>query len=152
MRLVRADGVDPLAHLGPDLCLAEVDFGSIVQRCRQLLPADTDLATALLDQRVAAGIGNVFKSEVLWAHHRHPEEPVGAIDDSAVTTLFTTAHHQLRANLGPGPRMTIDGGLAVYGRSGRPCVRCGEAILSARTGTPARFTYWCPSCQRAATG
>ena len=54
---------------------------------------------------------------------------------------------QLRANLGHGPRTTVPGGLAVYGRQRRPCLACGTPIAMRRHGRQARSTYWCPRCQ-----
>jgi endonuclease-8 len=61
--------------------------------------------------------------------------------------LLETAARLLQANLGAGPRTTVAGGLAVYGKRGRPCRRCGTTIRSTRQGDHARVTYWCPTCQ-----
>ena len=61
--------------------------------------------------------------------------------------LYETAHAQLRANLGPGRRVTYRGGLAVYGKQRRPCPRCRTPIQRAWTGNDPRVTYWCPRCQ-----
>ena len=70
-----------LERLGPDLCEPEVDMEAVVARLATLDP-DTELAAALLDQRVAAGIGNVFKSEVCWAERIFPFTPIGAIGEA----------------------------------------------------------------------
>jgi formamidopyrimidine-DNA glycosylase len=112
---------------------------------------DADIADVLLDQRVAAGVGNVFKSEALFAVGIHPLTPIGALDGSARRRLWTTAQRQLRANAGPGPRRTTvtNHGLAVYGRHHGGCPRCDGAIEYAPAGPNAssRSSYWCPACQ-----
>jgi len=137
----------PVAHLGPDLCLADVDIDEVVDRSRVLPEPDVEIADALLDQRVAAGIGNVFKSETLWANRTSPFVPLSAIDAEVRHRLWATASRQLRANLVGGPRTTVPGGLAVYGRQRKPCRRCGTTIQVVEHGTHARLTYWCPTCQ-----
>jgi endonuclease-8 len=136
-------------HLGPDLTSDEPDFGTGVARLRTL-DATTELADGLLDQRVAAGIGNVYKSEVCFACGVHPLTPVGDIDDDLAERLFRTAHRMLRANLRGGLRSTVGGRpgeVAVYGRRRKPCRRCGTPIVGRRTGVQQRSTYWCPKCQ-----
>lgn len=139
-------------HLGPDLCrpepaLPEADVAEIVHRLRTLAPPDTRLDTALLDQRLFCGVGNVYKSEVLAAAGLHPATPLAAVGDDTSRQLAAIAHRLLRANLGRTDRVTVPGGLAVYGRAGRPCRRCGTPIERALTGPHHRSTYWCPVCQ-----
>lgn len=143
-------GTDPVAHLGPDLTGPEPDLSLAVERLAALADADTITADALLDQRVAAGIGNVYKSEVLWTCRVHPRTPVALLDAETRDRLYATAHRFLRANLGAGGRVTapgVPGGLAVYGRRGKPCPRCGTPISAATMGVMARSTYWCERCQ-----
>lgn len=140
--------------LGPDLITNEGALNSVVQRARRLPPV-TPLTDVLLDQRVAAGIGNVYKSELLFLHRLHPQRALGSIDDATLAAVYRDAAALLRRNLGPGPRTTrfADDGagrLWVYGRGGRPCLRCGSAIRYARGGKDWRSTYWCPRCQAAA--
>jgi endonuclease-8 len=136
-----------VAALGPDLCAPEPDFDAVLVRLAQLDPA-TELADALLNQRVAAGIGNVYKSEVCWAERVSPFTPIGTLDDPTRRRLFETAHRQLRANLSSPRRVTYQGGLAVYGRAGRPCPRCRARVQRRGGGNAAeRVTYWCPTCQ-----
>ncbi len=138
----------PLAgSLGPDLCQAEADLGACVERMSTYVAPETTLAEVLLDQRIACGVGNVYKSEVLWAVGVHPLSQVGAVDPETRRALIDTAARLLRANLGGPERMTVPGGLAVYGRTGKPCQRCGAPIEIARHGEQARVTYWCPGCQ-----
>jgi endonuclease-8 len=147
----RAAGTAPaVAHLGPDLCLVDPDLDAALARMRAQVDPATGIDDVLLDQRVAAGIGNVYKSEVLWAERVHPRTPLGALDDDARRALLATAAKLLRANLKPGRRTTVSGppgSVAVYGRSRRPCRRCGTPIRWARTGAMPRSTYWCPRCQ-----
>ncbi len=145
------------AHLGPDLCalVGEARVSGLDEAVRRmaLVPEpDTEIADVLLDQRVAAGIGNVYKSEVLWACRLWPFTPLHEVAEPARRWLLETATEQLRANLGPGPRRTVPGGLAVYGRTRRPCPRCGTPVRSRRSGPQARSTYWCPTCQPGRAG
>jgi endonuclease-8 len=145
---------DPIARLGPDLLRDDFDAAEAVRRLRERDPLT--VAEALLDQRALAGIGNVFKSEVLFEGGVHPETRVAAIPDDRLAALVAIARRQLAANVGEatprGGRRTTrqlapDEGLWVYGRGGRPCRRCGTAVAFARHGTGARPTYWCPTCQ-----
>ncbi len=135
-----------LDDLGPDLCRAGADLDDAVVRMRTL-PGDTELGVALMTQRVACGVGNVFKSEVCFAARRDPSTPIAALDDGQRRAILAIAARQLRANLDTARRATVDGGLAVYGRAGRRCRRCGTVVRRRLQGAPARVTYWCPSCQ-----
>ncbi len=135
-------------HLGPDLCRLDADLDEAARRLGAL-PAATELGDALLDQRVAAGIGNVYKSEACFAARLDPFTPVGEIGTALRRRLLETASRQLRANLGGGERVTVAGGLAVYGRRDQPCRRCGTTIAWRPQGPQARGTYWCPTCQPA---
>ena len=139
-----------VGHLGPDLCRPDADLDECVSRMATQADPGTELADVLLDQRIACGVGNVYKSEVCWACRVSPRAPIGAIDEVTRRELLETATRQLRANLGAGPRQTVSGApgaLAVYGRAGQACRRCGHPIRVARTGPYARSTYWCPTCQ-----
>lgn len=139
-------GSRAIAELGPDLCRPDADLDAVLERL-SAVPPETGVGEALLDQRVAAGIGNVYKSEVCFACGVDPFTPLGELDEPARRRLYRTAHRLLRANLGSGPRRTHPGGLAVYGKPGRSCPRCGTAIKVRRQGAHARATYWCPGCQ-----
>ncbi len=92
-------------------------------------------------------IGNVYKSEVCFACRVDPFASIGALDEGVRRRLYSTATRQLQANLGQARRTTWGPGLAVYGRRGQPCPRCGTPVRMARQGELARTTYWCPSCQ-----
>ena len=137
-----------LAALGPDLGAAEPDLDAAVARLAALVEPGTDVADALLDQRIAAGIGNVYKSEVLFLHGLDPFTPVDDVDPATLRRILATAHGLLRANLDSGRRATYRSGLAVYGRRGQPCPRCGTPVRMRRQGAAARSTYWCPTCQQ----
>ena len=146
---------DAIARLGPDLLAPDFDAAEAIRRLRER--AGVPIAEALIDQRALAGIGNVFKSEVLFEGGVHPQTPVDAVSDARLAGLVDIARRQLAANVGEAtPRfgrrttghMAIDEGLWVYGRGGRPCRRCGTPISFAKQGVGARPTYWCPNCQQ----
>ena len=139
----------PLDHLGPDLCLEDPPVEDVLARMAARADADSEIAPLLLDQQVAAGIGNVFKSEVLWACRVSPFARVQDLDVDTRRRLVTVAARQLRANVtAPGERSTLPGGgLAVYGRLGQPCPRCGTPVQRRLQGEDPRVTYWCPRCQ-----
>jgi endonuclease-8 len=147
-----------LRSLGPDLLGEPFDRAEALRRMRShtLDP----IAEVLLDQRVLAGIGNVFKSEILFLSELHPFAPVASLTDADLERIVDISREQLAANvmsrsqtLSPasGRRTTrsLDPNtkLWVYGRGGQPCRRCGTAIQSKKTGLDARITYWCPTCQ-----
>jgi endonuclease VIII len=141
---------DPLAHLGPDLAVDHADPDRVAATCVAAMdPLDpsTPIGEVLLDQRVACGVGNVYKSEVCWHERVNPFTPLGGVDAATRGRLVRTAARLLRANLGPGRRRTVAEGLAVYGRRGSPCRRCGTRLSGDVKGELARVTYWCPTCQ-----
>lgn len=142
----RIDDRRDLSSLGPDLCHSDADVTEVLRRLDRL-PPETEIGDALLDQRIAAGVGNIYKSEVLHACRVHPTTPLGDLDRPARRTLVETASRLLRANLSGYPRRTVPGGLGVYGRRGAPCRRCGATITAEHQGEHARITFWCPSCQ-----
>jgi endonuclease-8 len=129
-----------------------------------LVSGDLELGEALLRQKVLAGVGNVFKSEICFAARLHPFRRVGTITRAQAAEVVSIARQQLGSNvleesgnrivtyLGRRRRTTHrdDPGesLWVYGRTGQPCRRCGEPILRRLQGADARATYWCPHCQR----
>jgi endonuclease VIII len=142
-------GAETVDHLGPDLCLEDPDIDDVLSRMAARADTEVEIAPLLLDQRVAAGVGNVFKSEVLWACRVDPFAKVRDLDVDTRRRLVTTAARQLRANVDlTGSRSTLPGGgLAVYGRRGQPCRRCGTPIRRHLQGEDPRVTYWCPRCQ-----
>ena len=144
---------DALAGLGPDLCLpASLDdavLDAVLERAATLAPAGTTLGEALLDQRIAAGIGNVYKSEACFAVGVDPGTPIELVDRATRRAVWSVAAHQLQSNLGRAERRTHPAGLAVYGRRGQPCRTCSTPVRMTRHGDLARSSYWCPVCQPA---
>jgi endonuclease-8 len=150
---------EELRHLGPDLLAAGFDGEEAFRRIRARVTEP--IAAVLLNQRVLAGIGNVYKSEVLFICRVHPLTPVAQLDDERIRELIATARRLLLANVGTGlaPMTTYTGfrkttgrdnpkdRLWVYGRARLPCRRCGTAIAIEKQGLDARLTYWCPLCQ-----
>jgi endonuclease-8 len=158
----RAEVVHPtISMLGPDLLAPEFDQAEAVRRLREPGRAQTAIGEAVLDQRALAGIGNVYKSEVLFMEKVDPFAPVGTLDEATVGRVVGTARELLKSNANPeaaaGRTTTIDlktgkrlapSRLWVYDRAGRPCHRCGTLIRVESQGTELpRTTYFCPSCQ-----
>jgi endonuclease-8 len=151
---------DPVAKLGPDLLGREFDRDEAVRRLAA--GAHQPIAMSLLDQRLVAGIGNIYKSEVLFLAGVHPFVPSSAVPKAALERLLDLARGLLQDNVVAGSlsriqtyrnlRMTNpasghDESLWVYGRAGKPCRRCGTPIEMQKMGLEARPTFWCPSCQ-----
>jgi endonuclease-8 len=153
-------GSDPVRELGPDPLAPGFDADAAVNRIRER--GDVPIADVLLDQRAIAGVGNIFKSEVLFAARVNPFAPARALARTDVERIVDQAVRLMRANVGenaPGGITTYAGlrrrptrddpgaGRWVYGRGGRPCRRCGTPISWRRQGPQARSTYWCERCQ-----
>ena len=98
---------------------------------------------------VACGVGNVFRSEILWACGQHPLAPVSMLARSDMQRIIATATKVLHANVYPTSAAASEqrSELAVYGRNGQRCQRCGDTIEVRRLGEQARLLYWCPGCQ-----
>jgi endonuclease VIII len=146
--LTRRDRV-AVGHLGPDLCEPDVDLDAVMTRIGSYAGPTTTIGEALLDQRIACGIGNVYKSEALFAERVDPTVAVADLATDRRRAVFARAHRQLRENLARGgPRRTVPQGLAVYGRAGRPCRVCGTPVVRIVQGAEQpRSTYFCPECQ-----
>ncbi len=139
-----------MGRLGPDLCKPDTDLGVVVDLLLSYPEPTTRVAEVLLDQRVMCGVGNVYRCEVLWATETSPFARVGDLTERDAAHLAHTAATMLRANLHHAARVTVPGtkdGLAVYGRNGQRCGRCGHTIECRRVGPLARILYWCPGCQ-----
>ncbi|WP_426571246.1 DNA-formamidopyrimidine glycosylase family protein [Aquihabitans sp. McL0605] len=144
--------LDPIGHLGPDLCTTGPDLDEALRRYEAEAAAhpETEVAVALLDQRLASGIGNVYKSEVLHRCRVDPFVPLAEVPDDVRRRLLAAANRLLLHNLTTTQRTTVagpPGSLAVYGRVRRPCRVCGTPIEMRRHGEQNRSTYWCPRCQ-----
>ncbi len=139
-----------MGRLGPDLCKSDTDLGAVVNLVLSYPDSETRLGEVLLDQRVMCGVGNVYRAEVLWATELSPFARIGTLTEHDAIRLVNTAATMLRANLTTARRVTVPGvkgGLAVYGRNGQRCHRCGETIECRQMGEHARTLYWCPGCQ-----
>ncbi len=150
-----------LARLGPDLLAEPFAADEALRRLRA--DADRELGDALLDQRLVAGLGNVYKSELCFMTGLHPFLPVGAVPEESLRKVLELGQRLLRANAyapsaadevvtntslrrttaAMDPRRR----LWVYGRAGLPCRRCGTPIGEQRQGLAARVTFFCPTCQ-----
>lgn len=151
-----------IRDLGPDP-LAE-GFNADEAAARIRARGDSEIGDALLDQTAIAGIGNVYKSEVLFASRVNPFTTVRDLPPADVDRLVAMAVKFMRANVAEGAPAAIEtyrglrrttgrydpaARLWVYGRAGKPCRRCGSPISRRRQGPHARSTYWCPRCQSA---
>ncbi len=156
VELIRAGSVRARivsARLGPDMTDPSLNLSTVVQRAREFADHDAPIIDVLLDQRIAAGIGNVYKSELLFIEGIPPTTPLDALTDAQLAACYGKGSELLRRNLGGGPRVTrfeADGAgrLWVYGREGLPCLACDQPISYARLGKDHRATYWCRRCQR----
>ncbi|WP_078119775.1 DNA-formamidopyrimidine glycosylase family protein [Thiosocius teredinicola] len=138
--------------MGPDLLADEVDIDDIVTRAREMSAPSRPIADVLLDQRIASGIGNVYKSEVLFIECCQPASELQQLDHAVLRNLYQRASELLNENTRGGPRITRRANdqadtLWVYGRTGLPCLRCDTPIESMRFGKAQRSTFWCPHCQ-----
>ncbi|MTE21306.1 DNA glycosylase [Streptomyces sp. TRM43335] len=140
-----------VGHLGPDLLGPDWDVARALERL--LSDPGRPLAEALLDQRNLAGIGNVYAAELCFLARATPWLPVG--DLAAPERLLALARRLLEVNKERSARITTGDvrrgrGLWVYGRAGRPCLRCGATVRTRVSGPSSkeRVAYWCPGCQR----
>ena len=146
IELVR-DEATKVGHLGPDILSDVWTATDVVTRTRAM--GATAIGELLLDQRVTAGIGNVYRCEALWLRKVNPWTKATDLRDEALAAIFETAREAMLANLKGGFQRTFPGygKGAVHGRGGRPCPRCGTPIKVRAQGEHARLTYWCPACQ-----
>jgi endonuclease-8 len=150
-----------LRAIGPDLLSEDFDEDEAVARLRAR--EKTSIAEALLNQRVVAGIGNEYKSEILFLACVSPFRKIADLGESDLRSILAISRTALRANVAD----PTDGGAVVYrgprrttrrtdpterrwayGRDAEPCRRCGTPIESKKQGLEARLTFWCPRCQR----
>jgi endonuclease-8 len=130
-------------HLGPDILALAFDLPKVIRRARAVEAAT--VGELLLDQRVSAGIGNIYKCEALWAERVDPWAPPASLPDALLVRLYSTARDLMRRSLAGGNAFRHRA--AVHGRAGRPCPRCGTRIEVRAQGKQARLTFYCPACQ-----
>lgn len=135
-------GVRGAPRLGPDILGEPPDFETMVARLRAV-PQEREIGDALLDQRLVAGIGNLWRAEALWEARVSPWRPLDEIADDELRTVLEAAHRLMRTAFHERrpPRR-------VYRRVGRSCPRCGGTVRSSPQGENARTAYWCPECQK----
>jgi endonuclease VIII len=131
-------GADRLRRLGPDILAEPVDVEMIVRHLRAGDPR-REIGEALLDQRLVAGIGNLWKAEALWTARISPWSRLGELTDDELRAVVGAAGSLMRAAVTARPQ------LHVYRR--RVCSRCGGRIARRGQGDDNRTTWWCPSCQ-----
>jgi endonuclease-8 len=138
LELVGAGGAGP--RLGPDILGEPPDCETMLARLRS--DPQRQIGDALLDQRLVAGIGNLWKAEALWEAKVSPWRRLEEVDDAELRAVLEAAHGLMRASLdGPRPARRV------YRQAGRPCPRCGATVRSWPQGDDARTAYWCPRCQ-----
>jgi endonuclease VIII len=130
-----------LRHIGPDVLGDTFDVDEAFRRVRAR--PDAEIADVLLNQRVVSGIGNIWKSETLFACRVNPFARVADLTDEQVTCLLTTARELMQRSANADQRNDIK----VYSRGGESCRVCKTPIASKKQGIDARLTYWCPKCQ-----
>ncbi len=131
-----------LAHLGPDILARPPDFDAMLARLRAERQQRA-VGDALLDQRLVAGIGNMWKAEALWQSRLSPWRVLADVPDDKLRETLDVAHRLMQGRL-DGVRPLHH----VYRRVGRACRRCGGVIRSYPQGEHARMAYWCPGCQK----
>jgi endonuclease-8 len=143
---------DDLLHIGPDLIGETFDFDEARRRIRER--GDSEIADVLLNQRVVSGIGNEYKSEFLFMARVNPFTHVADVPDEKLDAILKTARKVMVANVEKRNASRITNFSLdrrnwqyVYGRGGKPCLKCGTPIEYAKQGKDARGTYWCPRCQ-----
>jgi endonuclease VIII len=138
LELVGAGGAGQ--RLGPDILGEPPDYETMLARLRS--DPQREIGDALLDQRLVAGIGNLWKAEALWETKVSPWRRLEEVDDAELRAVLEAAHGLMRASLdGPRPARRV------YRQAGRPCPRCGATVRSWPQGDDARTAYWCPRCQ-----
>jgi len=147
----RSEEESVVGYLGPDLLGA--DWNADVALANLRSNPDREIGLALLDQRVLAGLGNVYRAELCFLRGVLPTRPVGQVD--ALEKVVDLAERLIQANKDRSVRTTtgrLNGQTSwVYGREGKPCLRCGTRIKHGKLGDTElqlRDTYWCPVCQK----
>jgi endonuclease VIII len=149
-----------LRTLGPDVLADDFDSTKVIANLRQ--HSDSEIAEALLNQHVLAGLGNVYKSEILFLCRIDPSARVEELTEAQLKSIVEESRQLLQLNVSEGLElMTTYGGMRrttrrgnpsdrlwVYGRARLPCRRCGTPIRVRKQGRDARLTYFCPRCQR----
>jgi endonuclease-8 len=132
-----------LRQLGQDVLAEDFDVEAAVTRLRGA--GDRPLGEGLQDQRLVAGIGNMWMAEALWTTQVSPWVRVADASDDTLRDAVAAARRLMQEALATGRP-----GRQVYRRAGRPCLRCGTIVRSRGQGDDNRTAYWCPGCQAGA--
>ncbi len=145
---------EPIARLGPNLLDDDFDAGEAFRRLRSPGLARTTIGDAIMDQRVMAGVGNIWKNETLFHCGINPWRRVGELDDDLIRAMIEKARALLRASVGKPNSLNLRRRptMYVYMRGGQPCRRCHTLLRTAPQGIDIRHTAWCPSCQPVTDG
>jgi endonuclease VIII len=138
--VLELDGV-ARQRLGADILDEDPAYDAMLERLREV--PDRQVGDALLDQRLVAGIGNIWRSEALWEARLSPWRPVADVPDTELRAALEAAHRLMAASVAGARPLR-----RVYRRTGRPCRRCGTPLRAHAQGDGARIAYWCPTCQR----
>jgi endonuclease-8 len=144
MTSARARADHRIATLGPDILAPELDEDAFLRRLRADDPT-RPIGDALLDQRTIAGIGNLWKTEGCFAAGIDPWRPAGDVTDEEALAIVRETRPRMQVSAVGGFSKRFE---QVYGRSGRPCPRCGARIRQRGQWDDNRPTFWCPRCQR----
>jgi endonuclease VIII len=128
-------------RLGPDILWRPPELDRMVTNLRRIDQA-REVGDALLDQRLVAGIGNLWKAEALWQAKVSPWRRVGETTDHELRSVLAEAARLMRRSVDSGREERT-----IYRKAGRPCPRCRTPIESRGQGDANRTAYWCPSCQ-----
>ncbi len=150
--------------LGPDVLAGgfSLEAGVRALRERAATHPEDEVGVVLLNQRVMAGLGNVYKSEVAFAAGVNPWRQMRTVTPGEMEKMVEVAQRYMKANVVDGASdgiVTYSGNrrttgamdrgdrLWVYGRQGQECRRCGALVEMRKQGVAVRSTYWCPQCQ-----
>lgn len=125
--------------VGPNISQPKTDLSGCTQRLLGYRYADAMIADVLMDESVVSGLGNVARSEALWAVGLSPYAKMADLSYEDCAVLIETASRIVQRDHETSP--------AVYGRNGQQCVRCRGTIEFKTIGNPRRNLYWCPECQ-----
>jgi endonuclease-8 len=128
-------------RLGPDILGRPPDVGAMLTAFRET-DQRREVGDALLDQRLVAGIGNLWKAESLWRAGVSPWRPLADVSDDELSSVLREAARLMRRSADTGREQR-----SIYRAAGRPCPRCSTLIRSWGQGDANRTAYWCPTCQ-----
>jgi endonuclease-8 len=141
-----------LALLGTDIISDDFDEDAYLRRLRENDPT-RGVGDALLDQRIVAGIGNVWKNEACFFAGVSPWRRIGDISDDEALELVRCIREPMQRSAERGGKIITYWGQGgghnwVHGREGMPCRKCGTTVRMRGQGDDNRNTFWCPACER----